>query len=130
MRFPQVIVYEPDGRLKQLLTAMIVEHRWVLREFRQVEACMKALSAAHPSLLVFRLSAEYTHGLEMLSRIARKGSKIRKVAVLDAAHTNELVGLAWDLGADFVLAPPLSLIMLPDIVAGLMLAVTGDNQVK
>src|SRR5262245_44320928 len=108
---------------------MIDARRWVLREFRQVEACMNALSAARSSVLVFRLSTENTQGLEMLNRIARKSSKIRTVAVLDTSDTNELVGLAWDLGADFVLAPPLSLIMVPDIVAGLMLAVTRENQV-
>ena len=129
MRFPQVVVYEHDGRLKHLLASMVDERRWVLREFRQVEACLKALSAARPAVFVLRLPVECSQELAMLDRIVRKRANIRVVVVMTATELSEFVGLAWDLGADFVIAPPHSLIMLPDIVAGLMLAVTRKNQV-
>jgi ActR/RegA family two-component response regulator len=120
MRFPQVVVFERDGRLAHVLGALATERRWVLRESRQVEACLRHLASAGPAVLVVRLASEGDSELELLARVTQTRPGVRTVAVGEAASAPGLAGLAWDIGVDFALFPPLPLTLLGDVVAGLM----------
>jgi hypothetical protein len=43
MRFPQIVVYERDDRLAELLRPTALERRWKLRQPRRSESCLRLL---------------------------------------------------------------------------------------
>ncbi|HEY7310966.1 MAG TPA: hypothetical protein VH643_16500 [Gemmataceae bacterium] len=59
MRHPQVLVYESDGRLADVLRPLAEKNKWLLREPRQLSACLRLLDRGGPGVLVLR-----THTLE------------------------------------------------------------------
>jgi DNA-binding response OmpR family regulator len=120
MRFPQVVIFERDGRLAHILKAITSDNRWVMRESRQIKSCLKTLCAASPTVFVLRLPKECSQELNILDLISRKCLNVRTIVVVDERASETQIGMAWDLGADFVLAPPMSLVMLPEVVARLM----------
>ena len=61
----------------------------------------------------------------LLERVAWLFPDTKTVLVCD--HQTELAGLAWDLGADFVLGPTVPRELLSSIVVGLMEAVAGRH---
>jgi hypothetical protein len=118
MRRPQVVVFERDGRLARQLEELAAGRKWVLRESRQIESCERLLVSAGPSVLVVRLGADTEAELSLIARAGILPAELRTVAVTDGPPA--LVGLAWDLGAAYVVtagAPPE---LLPSVVAGLM----------
>jgi hypothetical protein len=118
MRHPQIVVYEKDGRLKRLLEQTAEGRRWALREPRQAEACLRLLAEGGPSVLVVKAGRDLERELELLGR-ARRLPATAAVLVLDGGPAAP-AGLAWDLGADYVLVPPQPTDRLPEVVAALM----------
>jgi hypothetical protein len=59
MRHPQVLVYESDGRLAEVLRPLAEKNSWLLREPRQLSACLRLFDRSGPGVLVVR-----THTLE------------------------------------------------------------------
>ncbi len=41
MKYPQVVVYEHDGRLAELVRPLTEAHGWALREPRQLDTCLR-----------------------------------------------------------------------------------------
>jgi DNA-binding response OmpR family regulator len=119
VRYPQVLVCESDGHLAALLREVAERRKWSLREPQQLAACLRLLRRAVPSVLVLKVGRDLEHDLSLLERVAWLRPDAGLVVVGDTDHA-ALAGLAWDLGADFVLLPPLPRELLPDIVAGLM----------
>ncbi len=119
MRHPQILVFEPDSRLAALLRPLAEERRWALREPRQIGPCLRLLRQGGPGVLVIRLGRDLEREFGLLERVAWLSPETGRVVVGDADHAG-LAGLAWDLGADFVLLPPLGRERLAEIVAGLM----------
>jgi hypothetical protein len=118
MRHPQIVVYEGDGRLKLLLGPTAEARRWALREARQVGPCLRLLAEGGPAVLVVKAGGDLERELGLLEQAAWT-CPAAAVLVLDAGPA-ALAGLAWDLGADYVLAPPQPPDRLPEVVAGLM----------
>jgi len=141
MRYPQVLVYETDGRLARLLQSATEPHRtaernadqedrlraaigtsakpfWLL-EPRRPEECLAALQRGGPIVLVLKLGRSLVDELGLLERVSSKFPDAATVIVSSIADV-ALAGLAWDLGASYVLGPPQSLELLPGIVAGLL----------
>jgi hypothetical protein len=114
-----LLVYEDDGRLAALLRPAAEGHGWPLREPRQLAACLRLLRRGGPNVLVLKLSRDLERDLSLLERVAWLEPDTATVVVGDSDHA-ALAGLAWDLGADFVLLPPLPRERLPEIVTGLM----------
>ena len=119
MRHPQLLVYEGDGRLAALLRPLAEQHRWLLREPRQAGACVRLLARGGPGALVIKAGRDLERELTLLERVRWLCPGSAVVLVGDADHPR-LAGLAWDLGAAYVLLPPLPRESLPEIVAGLM----------
>ena len=119
MKHPQVLVCESDGRLAALLRETAERHRWMLREPRQLGACLRLLRRGGPSVLVLKVGRDLEHDLSLLERVTWLRPDTGVIVVGDTDHA-ALGGLAWDLGADFVLLPPLPRELLPELVAGLM----------
>jgi hypothetical protein len=121
MRHPQVLVHEPGGRLAVLLRTAVEERglRWPVREPRDLAGCLRLLQRGGPAVVVVRAGGDPERELTLLERVAWLCPAAATVFVGDAEHA-ALAGVAWDLGARYVLLPPQSRELLPDVVIGLM----------
>jgi DNA-binding NarL/FixJ family response regulator len=119
MRHPHVLVWESDGRLAALLRPLAEERRWVLREPRQAAAVLRLLRAAGPGVVVIKAGRDLEREMSLLERVAWHFPDVATVLVADSDHAR-LAGLAWDLGASYVLVPTQPRERLPEIVAGLL----------
>jgi hypothetical protein len=119
MRYPQVVVYEGDGRLAALLRPLTEERRWSLREPRQPEQVLRQLRRSDSAVLVLKLGRDLERELTLLDRVAWLAPGAAAVVVGDGDQA-ALAGLAWDLGAGYVHFPPQPRELLVEVVAGLM----------
>jgi hypothetical protein len=124
MRHPQVLIHERDGRLAALLRTAIEERglRWPVREPRDLAGCLRLLKRGGPAVLIVRAGRDLEREFTLLERVTWVCPETATVFVGDAEHA-PLVGIAWDLGARYVLLPQ-SRDLLPDVVIGLM----GDER--
>jgi hypothetical protein len=120
LKRPQIVVFERDGRLARQLDALARDKKWVLRESRQVEPCLRLLAGQGPTVLVMQLPSNADTELALLARVDEVMPHVATVAVGEMDENPALAGLAWDLGADFALFPPVPVSRLPAIVEGLM----------
>jgi hypothetical protein len=116
---PQVLIYETDGCLAELLRNLAREQRWALREPRRAEACFTLLQGGGPAVLVIRVGGDLVRQMTLLEQVAWLFPETATVVVSDEAN-EMLAGLAWDLGASYVLFPPQPRDRLPGLVAELM----------
>ncbi len=119
MRMPQIIVYEKDGRLKSQLEPLAEDRRWALREARQPETCLSHLAQRGPAVVVVKAGRDLERELALLDRLTWLYPDAAAVVVADG-DTASWAGMAWDLGAAYVLVPPQPRERLSEIVAGLM----------
>ena len=127
MRLPQVVVYESDGSLAAQVRRLAGENSWLVRESRRPEACLQLLAEVRPSVLLLKIERELLDGLTLLDRVAERAPDCPVVLVSDvkmegAEQRAQLSALAMDLGARYVLFPPLQTPVIEDLVAGLMAA--------
>ena len=125
MKHPQVVVYESDGALAGQVRRLAGENAWLVRESRQPDACLQLLAEVRPSVLLLKLERELLDGLTLLGRVAERAPVCPVVLVSDvkmegAEQRAQLSALAMDLGARYVLFPPLQTPVIEDLVAGLM----------
>jgi hypothetical protein len=126
MKHPQVVVYEGDGRLAQLLRQPLRACRWALREPRQRDVCLRFLRGGGPTVFVLKLGVNLEQELPLLERAQALAHGARTVVVGDLQN-EPLANLAWDLGASFVLFPPMPHDWLPDIVGRLMHSIVAGT---
>ncbi len=119
MRSPQLIVYESEQWIADLLRGTAEMWQWSLRELRESEACLRALRQGGPSVVVVEISHNLEHDLKLIEQFAWLCPKAALVAVLGVSQP-DLLGLVWDLGATYVLAPPTPRDSLLTLVFGLM----------
>ena len=119
MRLPQMVVHERDGRLKSQLEALAERRRWALRGAGQAETCLRLLQPGGPAVLIVKAGRDLERELALLERATRLYPDVPAVLVGDGDQP-ELAGLAWALGAAYVLLPPQPRERLAEIVAGLM----------
>jgi DNA-binding NarL/FixJ family response regulator len=119
MRFPQVLVYESDGLLAARLREAGPGPAWSLREPRRPESCLRLLRRGGPAVLVLKVGRDLVRELALLQQVTWLFPDTATVVVTDSDEA-ALTGLAWDLGASYVVSPPLSRQLLPDLVAGLL----------
>jgi hypothetical protein len=127
MHFPQLLVYETDGRLARLLEGTAGTHRWVLRQPRRWESCLCLLRRGGPAVVVIRMESDLERAFGLLEVVAWHFPQATAVVIGDTPDA-VLADLAWDLGAGFVLFPPQSREELVDVVAGLMDAVSHRHE--
>jgi hypothetical protein len=119
MRFPQLLVYETDGRLAGLLRELARERKWSLREPRRPEACCRLLRSSGPSVLVLKLGRQLEAEMALLERVTTQFPETVSIVVGDT-DSPPVTGLAWDLGARYVLVPLEPREHLLEIVAGFL----------
>jgi hypothetical protein len=125
MRSPQIVVYESGRGLADLLRGTAELWQWPLRELRDEAALLRALGAGGPTVLVFEVSGDVERDLTLLGRLTWLRPEAATVAVSSVASA-DLAGLAWDLGATYVLAPPQPRDGLLPVVLGLMETAKDD----
>jgi hypothetical protein len=119
MRRAQVVVCETDGRLGALLRETAAARGWWLREVRHAARILGLVRQGLAGVVVLKAGRDLEQEFAVLERIHRQFPDTAAVVVGDADQP-ALAGLAWDLGARFVLFPPLVREQLPEVVSGLM----------
>jgi DNA-binding NtrC family response regulator len=127
MRHAQVVVYESDGALAEQISDLARENGWLVRESRQPDACVNYLCEARPAALLLKLERKMIDELTLLFTINEKVPDCPVVVISDvkldgARERSNLSALAYDLGARFVMFPPLTKTVVEDLVSGLMAA--------
>jgi hypothetical protein len=127
MRSPQVVILETDGWLAKQLRELAGESRWLVQAARSVDTAL-SLARRQPAVLLvqFEPGEDRPAPLQLIADVHRLAPETPVVAVADvkmpdaerAAWTSALL----DLGARFVLVPPLTKPILEDVVSGLMTA--------
>jgi DNA-binding response OmpR family regulator len=130
MRHPQVLVYENDTRLTAMLEDMARENKWLLRHPRELAECLSLLRRGGPAVLVLKVGQHLEFEMTLLERIKYLSPDTAAVVVCETIDYDlrELAGVAWELGADYVLFLPQPRNLLPEIVAGLLLQVPPQAQ--
>ncbi len=105
MRHPQIVIFESDGLLAKLLAPTVAERRWLLRESRQVPACLNLLREGGPSLLVLKLGRNLIRELALLDRARTLLPDVPVIVVGDTVDAG-LLAVVYELGALYVLLPP------------------------
>ena len=122
--YPQVLVYEQDGLLAHLLRRLGKEGKWFVHEPRRLEACLRLLRRSHPKVVVIKVGHDLGRELTLLERVTALCPDAATVVVGDT-HDRALAGLAWDLGAAFVLFPPLGRELLSEVVRHILHSQAG-----
>ena len=117
MRFPQLILFEADGRLTDSLQPLAEELGLSSRQVQQSEACRRALRRGGPNVLVLRAGRDLDREFALLDQVSRAMPETRVFVVLDQDDAR-LRGLAWDLGATYVLPLTRARDLLPDLIRG------------
>jgi hypothetical protein len=100
------LIFRGDARLAALLEPVAETAKWWFRKPHELAECLEMLPRGGPSVLVLRLGRDLEDELAALDRI-RRSFPDAAVVVVGEADQAALAGLAWDLGARFVLFPPL-----------------------
>ncbi|MBA4188935.1 MAG: hypothetical protein C0467_13140 [Planctomycetaceae bacterium] len=137
MKSPRVIVLELDGWLARQLRELAAESRWLIRGVRSADTALSLVLERSPAVLLvqFEPSDEKTTPLALITDVHRLAPDVPVVAIADS-KLPDAERAAWtaallDLGARYVLFPPLTKSVLEDVVSGLLTAtirrVVGDE---
>jgi DNA-binding response OmpR family regulator len=126
VRFPQVIVFESDGRLTAAVRSVVKEKGWVLREPRSLAAGLRFLTRARPAALILRVGRDLVRELTILDQTGWLFPESVRFVVTDSDDP-ALAALAWDLGATYVVPPPFAPQELAEVLAGVLDALDSRN---
>lgn len=115
MRTSQLLIHESDGRLTALLGGLSVP----IRHPRSSTECLELLRPGDPAVLVVKLGARLEEELALVAEVSHFHPDVGIVVVGEAVHA-PVAGLAWDLGADYVLLVPQPSDLIVETVAGLL----------
>jgi DNA-binding NarL/FixJ family response regulator len=119
MRYPQLIVFEADGRVAAALGPAAEERGWALRQPRRIDGALGLLQRGGPNVLVIRAGRDLEREFTLLDRASEQFPEAAVVVLLDSPHP-KLVGLAWDLGAHCVLTADVPRGRLVELVESLL----------
>ena len=128
MRAPQLIVLEYDRGLARNLSDLAAEGAWLVRDARDTDTALSLARDRGPSVLLVQVEPadDKPAPLALIATVRRERPDVPVVAVSDV-KLNDTDRVAWtaalfDLGARYVLFPPLTKPVLEDVVSGLMAA--------
>jgi hypothetical protein len=119
MRYPQLVIHEPDGALARALREFAEQKRWVVRQPKRVDSCIRLLASGQPCVLVLRAGRDMMREMTLLERSCWLCPET-PVVVVSEPENIPLNGLAWHLGVSCIVAPKQTPELLPAVVAGLM----------
>lgn len=129
MRHPQLVIVAADDWLARQLGPLAGEGRWLVRQPRTSDTALSlAREAGRPTVLFVLVEpgGEKADSFTLIADTHRLAPDAAVVAVSDL-KLSEADRVAWtavllDLGARYVLFPPLSRPVLEDVASGLMAA--------
>ena len=130
MRYPQLLIYESDGRIGEMFRRQREQQksrRFALREPRGQESCLRLLRRSGPSALILKVGKDLVRELTLLERVTWQCPDTAVLVVGDTENVL-LAELVWDLGASFVLFPPLPREWLPALVDGFLTQPQGPGK--
>ena len=125
---PQLVIHDPDDWLARQLADLAAESRWVVRLPKTARAALAFLHANRPSVLFTRVEPheETAESCKLIADVNRANPDAAIVAVSDVklpdADRIAWTAVLFDLGARYVLFPPLTKPVLEDVASGLMAA--------
>src|ERR1700719_1408679 len=126
MKLPQVIVLELDGWLSKQLRELAGESRWLIQQTKLVDTAMSLARDRRPTVLIVQIEPgeDKPDPLKLIAEMNLLASDVPIVAVSDV-KLPDAERAAWtaallDLGARYVLFPPLMKPVLEDIISGFM----------
>jgi hypothetical protein len=127
MRHPQIVCYESSGWLAGQVRRLALESGWLIREPRDDAACLGLLDSMRPSVLLLEMSRDPFPTLAFLAEFTQIAPDCPVVLISDgkmegADHRAHVSALAFDLGARYVLFPPLQQPVIEDLVFGFLTA--------
>jgi DNA-binding NtrC family response regulator len=105
MQQAQVLTYGIDGVRAERLRELAQAQRFWLRETNQFSACQSLLQSAPPSVFVLVLGRHLEEELALLEQVHACLPWTASI-VIGETDNPALAGLAWELGATYVLFPP------------------------
>lgn len=128
MRAPQIVVLEADGWIVRHLADLAAEDSWLVRGARGVDTALSLVRERSPCVLIVQveLAEDKPAALKLIADVRRDLPDVPVVAASDV-KLSDADRVAWtaalfDLGARYVLFPPLTKPVLEDVVSGLMSA--------
>lgn len=119
MHTSQIVVRESENWIADLLRGTAATWKWTLREPRTEETCLTILREAGPGgLFILELGSDLDKELLFFDRITRFYPETPAIAVPTLG--GPVLGVLWDLGATYVLAPDQPRDLLLAIVVRLM----------
>jgi len=119
MHHAQILGYGIEGRLAEVLQEWAQGRGVWLREVSHAKTCLNLLRKGGGGVLVLRVANDLEKELSLLETVGRLFPATRALVVLSSDDPH-LAAMAWDLGASFVLAPPLPVEKIGDLLAGLL----------
>ena len=134
---PQLVILDPDGPLAALLAEPAAANRWRVRRPRAADAALGYARELRPTVLLVRFdpAADDAATATLIADVHAAHPDVAVVAVADG-KVPDADRAAWtavflDLGARYVLFPPVAPPVLVGLVGGLMAAavrrVTGRD---
>jgi hypothetical protein len=127
MRYPQIVIYERDGRLAELLRRLASGRRWKIREPRRMEPCLRLLHGPGPSVFVLRIGTDVLREMTLLDEASWLCPEVATIVVSDG-NQPALDCLAWELGASYVHSSLASRGALPELVGHVMDSLYSGNR--
>ena len=118
MHHAQLIAYGVEGRLAELLSELAHAASLWLREVRHFKTCLSLLRRG-AGVLVLRVGKDLDKELTLLEQVTHLFPKTKTI-IVGPVDNPALAGLAWDLGAAYVLLPPQPLEAIGEIVCGFL----------
>ncbi len=126
MRAPQIVVLEADGWIARHLGDIATESAWLVRGVRASDTALSLARERRPCVLLVQveLAEDEPAALALIATVRRECPDVPVVAVSDV-KLSDTDRVAWtaalfDLGARYVLFPPLTQPVLEDVTSGLM----------
>ncbi len=115
MQQAQIVTYGIDGVLAERLREFTQARRIWLRETSQHAACRNLVNTTAPPIVIIVLGADLERELTLIERVHESVPETAIIAIVETDNPT-LAGLAWDLGAAFVLAPPMPIERIIELI--------------
>lgn len=119
MQQTQVITYGIDGVLAERLRELAQSRRIWLRETSQFGACRDLVFESPPSVFLLMLGKDLERELALVEQVHVCLPGTQTIVVGETDHP-ALAGLAWDLGANYVLFPPTPVEMIAEVIVKML----------